>query len=85
MFSGSGNTERLYGILSDVWVYVIHRLTINWKKIINNAYLSVSHDRNKIPTSIPMFSGSGNTERLMRTLYHVWVCWKSDMAASTGS
>ena len=30
--------------------------------------------------SIPMFSGSGNTERLVRMLF-VWVCWKSNMAA----
>ena len=38
-------------------------------------------DHNEVPTSVPMFSDSDNTEKLDRTLYDVWVRWKSNMAA----
>ena len=37
------------------------------------------HDSNEISTAIPMFSGSGNTERLMGILSDVRVCRKSKM------
>ena len=32
------------------------------------------HDSNEIPTAMHMFSGPGNTERLLRILSKVWVC-----------
>ena len=41
MLSESGNTERLVGILSNVWVYGKSKMAaINWKLIGNNVYLS---------------------------------------------
>ena len=43
MFSGSGNTERLVGILSDVWVCRKSKMAvINQKYIGNNVYIYVS-------------------------------------------
>ena len=45
-------------------------------------YISAfNHDSNEIPTAIPMFAGSGNTERLVGILSEVRVCRKSKMAA----
>jgi len=38
-------------------------------------------DSNEIATATPMFPGLGNTDRLLGILSHVWVCWKSEMAA----
>jgi len=43
--------------------------------------LASTHNSNEIPTGIPMFFGSGNTERLVGILPDVWVCPKSKMAA----
>ena len=40
------------------------------------------HDINTIPTAIPTFSGSGNTERLVTILMSdAWVSYKAKMAA----
>ena len=38
---------------------------------------------NAIPTSIPMFSGSGNTKRQIELLTVVWVCRQLKVAAIT--
>jgi len=40
-----------------------------------------THDRNEIPTATPIFSGSGNTERLLGIQFYVWARWKSKMTA----
>jgi len=40
-----------------------------------------THDSNENPTVTPMFPGSGNTDRPLGILYHVWACRKSEMAA----
>ena len=42
MFSGSGNTKRLVGILSDVWARRKSKMVaINRKYVVNNTYLSL--------------------------------------------
>ena len=40
-----------------------------------------NYDSNEIPTAITMFSGSGNTTRLLPRLFDVWMSGKSNMAA----
>ena len=46
-----------------------------------NLYLSLRRKvRNEIPSAMPMFSGSGNTEKLVGILSNVWVCRKSKIA-----
>jgi len=40
-----------------------------------------TYDSNEIPTATPIFSGSGNTERLLGIQIYVCACWKSKMAA----
>ena len=78
LFSKSGNTERLVRILSDVCKSKMAAIIGSRWEITHVS--ARAHDRNELPTSIPMFSGSGNTERLVRILYDAWVCWKSNMA-----
>ena len=47
-----------------------------------STYISAfMHDSNKISTAIPMYSGLGNTERLVGILSDVRVCRKSKTAA----
>ena len=61
MFSGSGNTERLMGTLSDVWVcWKSNMAAINRKLIDSNVYLicvARIHESKEIPTVIPMVWG----------------------------
>jgi len=62
MFWGSDNTERLVGILSDVWVCrksKMRPLTGNRYEI---TYISVhTHDSNEISTATPTFSRFSNS------------------------
>jgi len=73
----NGNTRRYYSEIQDSGGQTgntcIHIRTWNISASI--------HDSNEIPTVIPMFSGSDNTERLVRILSDVWVCRKSKMVA----
>ena len=58
----SGNTVRRLGMLKikDVWRPLTgSRLQITYRSVR-------IHDGNEIPRAIPMFSRSGNTERLVR-------------------
>ena len=53
----------------------------NRKWIGNDVYLSFSHDSHEIPTAIPIFLISVNTEKLVKILSDVCICRKSKMAA----
>jgi len=82
-FPGSGNTDRLLGILCYVWVYRKSKMAANNRKWIRNyVYISAYklYDSNEIPTATPMFPrGSSKTDRLLGT--YVWACRQSKMAA----
>ena len=83
MFSRSHNEERSVGILSNVWVCLKSKIpAINRKYTGNNVCLSSLHVSNESPTARLMFSGSGNTQRLVGILSDGWVCQKSKMAAN---
>ena len=78
MFSGSGITERQLRILSDVWVCRESKMVPLIGSINDITYVSASiHNNNKIPTAIPMFSGSGYKIRLMWRLLDMWICEES--------
>jgi len=70
-------------MLFAVWVRCKAKMApVSGKKIRNYVYLSRKHDSNEIPTAIPMFSGSGNSDRLLGILLYVWVCCKSKTATN---
>jgi len=54
---------------------------MNRKYIYNPCIFGFVRNSNKIPTTLPMFPGSGNTDRLPGILSYVLACWKSKMAA----
>ena len=63
MLAESSNTERLVGILSDVWVCRESKMAAIGRKRKRNdiTYISASiHVNNEIPTAIPMFSWDSN-------------------------
>jgi hypothetical protein len=53
---------------------------MNRKYMHNTFILACVFDGNEIPT-VPMFSGQGNTERLVKIVSDFWVCWNFRMAA----
>ena len=82
MFSGSGNTERLVGILSDKRVFRKSKMAANNRKDIwNNVYFSFYNVSNEIPTAIRMFLGSSNTTRQLRRPPDVWISCEVKMSS----
>ena len=79
MFSGSGNVERLMGILFDVRVCRKSKMAAINRKYVGNISACI-HDSKEIPTAIPMFLGSGYMIRLLRVLFDVRICENSKMA-----
>ena len=59
----------------------IVKLGYRGERLIELIESAFSHDSNEIPTTIPMFSGSGNMKRLVGILSDVWTSRKSEMAA----
>ena len=51
-------------------------VAIDQKYMGNNVYSVRIHDSEEFPTAMPMFSESGNTERLVGILSVIWVCRK---------
>jgi hypothetical protein len=71
-FSGSVNTKRLVGILSDIWVkWKSKMVVINRKYIGNDVIVVRTHDDNDVLRAKHMFSGSGNTARRLWRLLNV--------------
>jgi len=82
MFLRSSNTTEILRRIPDVRIGD----KLKWLPISGSRYeithISASiHDRNEIPTAIPMFSRSGDTTKLLRRLSDVRIRGKSKMAA----